>query len=254
MRSGSRFCMEDQVRIGVMERVLRQPRDRVFTAAAELGFEGVEIEVRDDCDAIASLSRSAGVPVCSVICDGDGLGSEHSEARRVARSRLLRAVANAAAPGADGILLPLFEPVSLDDAGQVSRLVEDLAECAAFAARAGVTIGWEGALDAAATRAVIHRVGSPALRCYYDLANGAKRGADPAGELAALGDLVFRVHAKNLNRQPLDAPGVDLAACLSVLKQRGYDGWIVLETAPGDDPLASAAHNLRVVRETRVRA
>ena len=36
------------VRIGVMEKVLKQPRESVFAAAADLGLDGIEIEVLAD--------------------------------------------------------------------------------------------------------------------------------------------------------------------------------------------------------------
>jgi sugar phosphate isomerase/epimerase len=68
-------------------------------------------------------------------------------------------------------------------------------------------------------------------------------------ELRVLAGLIYQVHAKNTNKQHLDAPGVDLAACLAELERQGYEDWIVLETPSGDDPLESARHNLRVLRE-----
>ncbi len=109
-------------------------------------------------------------------------------------------------------------------------------------------LAWEGALDAVATRRTVEAVGSPRLRCCVDFGNCAKYGRSPAEEIRVLGELIVRAHAKNLNKQPLDAPGVDLPACLQALCDVGYDRWLVLETPPGGDPMAAAAHNLAVLR------
>ncbi|MFN3652533.1 MAG: sugar phosphate isomerase/epimerase family protein [Armatimonadota bacterium] len=236
------------IRVGVMEKVLRVPREELFRTARDLGFDGVELELREPLERVRARSEEAGVPVCSLICDGDGLGSEETEQRLIARARLEEAVRETASLGARGIMLPEFSLTDLSDTARVQRFGDDVRACLPLAEEQGVTIGWENALDAASTRTVLEWLDSPAFRCYYDFANGARRGADPAAELRELEGLVYQVHAKNLNKQPLDAPGVDLRACLAVLREQGYQGWIVLETAPGEDARESARHNLRFVR------
>lgn len=35
---------------------------------------------------------------------------------------------------------------------------------------------------------------------------------------------------------------------LAGLRDTGYDGWLVLETEPTDDPAAAAAHNRRALQ------
>lgn len=112
----------------------------------------------------------------------------------------------------------------------------------------GIVAAWKNALNPADTRAVIERAESDFFRCYFDFANAAKRGADPVAELQSPGDLVYRVHAKNANKQHLDAPGVDLVACLGELSRQNYHGWIVLVTPSGTDPISSARHNLDVLK------
>jgi sugar phosphate isomerase/epimerase len=232
-----------------MEKVLRQPREQVFAAAKQIGFEGLEIEVRGDLEALRAAQSEAGLRVCSIICDGVGLGAMKLEERIVARQRLRRAVADAAALRAGSIRLPQFDLADPGDAPATKRFVDDLGYCLPEAEARQIVLCWENALDARSTREVIDQVDSDYFRCCFDLANAAERGDDPAAEIRALGDRIGQVHAKNTDRQPLDAPGVDLHACLAALKNVGYNGWIVLETAAGYDPLESARHNLAVVRE-----
>jgi sugar phosphate isomerase/epimerase len=236
------------LRTGVMEGVLKQPRERLFTIARELGFDGIEIEVRDDAELLRGWAADAGVPVSSLICGGEGAGDLDPNRRMAARNRLERAISDAAWLRVPGILWPMFDLTSLDDGAAVERFVEDVAVGARRAETAGVVIAWENALNAADTRALLEQVDSPCFRCYFDFANAAKRGADPVAEMDTLAGLIYQVHAKNIRKQHLDAPGVDLAGCLEELKRQGYAGWIVLETPSGADPLESARHNLQVLR------
>ncbi|MCC2669340.1 MAG: Xylose isomerase domain protein barrel [Armatimonadetes bacterium] len=238
-----------ELRVGVMERVLRQPRAELFRTAAELGFDGVEIEVGGDLELLRAAQRQRPDSVCSLICGGEGMGAADAEARSAARARLTQAIGDATVLGVRGILWPMFDPEVTAGSLAARRFVDDLRACLFDAEYAGVVVAWENALDSTETRAIIEQVGSDYFRSYFDFANSAKRGADPAAEIRDLFDLIYQVHAKNLNKLPLDAPGVDLKACLCELKGRGYAGWVVLETGPGDDPIAAARHNQQVVRD-----
>jgi len=238
------------LRTGVMEGVLKQPREQLFSVARDLGFDGVEIEVRNDAEALRQWTADAGMPISSLICGGDGAGDLDFNRRAAARYRLERAIFDAAWLRVSGILWPMFELTNLDDPAAVERFLQDVAICARRAEAAGVVIAWENALNAADTRILLEQVDSHAFQCYFDFANAAKRGADPVAEMRQLEGLIYQVHAKNTQKQHLDAAGVDLAACLIELQRQGYTGWIVLETPSGDDPLASARHNLCVLRET----
>ncbi len=238
---------EIRIKIGVMERVLGQPRSRMFAAAAELGFEGLEAEVQGDLDLLAASAKEAGVALCTVICDGPGFGHRDPEVRASARARLIHAIADAEALGAEMVLLPQFDLRDLNDGAAAARFVNDMKECLPRLDNTGITLGWENALSAEDTLRMLDRVGSPAFRCYFDSGNSAKRGRDPAAELRTLGNAFCRVHAKNLEKRSLDEPGVDLNAWLLVLAEQGYAGWLILETGPGSSPLETAAHNRAVL-------
>ena len=236
------------MRIGAMERVLGG-REGLFRHARELGIAGVELEVHHDAVSVRTQAQDAGVRVLSVICGGDGLGAENLADRLLAGERLRRALENAAFLEADAVLLPHFSATVATEAAERRRFIEDICARLDEAKRLEITVAWENGLDAEQTSDLLDQIGSPWFRCCFDFANTAKRGADPAAEIRQLGDRISRVHAKNLNKQPLDAPGVDLRACLLALREVGFAGWLVLETPPGDDPAANAAHNLQVLRD-----
>ena len=64
---------------------------------------------------------------------------------------------------------------------------------------------------------------------------------DTATELRGLGDLVKRVHVKDVHAKVGDCPPglgrVDFAETARALDEIGYEGWIVLETPPGPPEL-----------------
>ena len=86
-------------------------------------------------------------------------------------------------------------------------------------------------------------VDSPAFGCYFDYANVVVRGMDTATELRALGELVRRIHLKDVRVKVGDVPlgqgRVDFTESAKALDEIGYEGWIVLETQPGPPELVA---------------
>ena len=62
----------------------------------------------------------------------------------------------------------------------------------------------------------------------------------------------MQVHVKGVRGAGLDAGTVDLGAVRSALAETGYDGWLLLETAAGEDPLGNARRNLKLLRDELV--
>ena len=79
---------------------------------------------------------------------------------------------------------------------------------------------------------------------YFDVGNAHTQGFDPAADLRALGGLVSQIHTKEPDQIPLMGTGpLDWDAIFAAIAAIGYDGWLVLETATGDDARASAVYN-----------
>ena len=129
--------------------------------------------------------------------------------------------------------IPFFVEAELRDDAAFERAVAAFRALCPLAAERGVVLAYEGTLPAARVRALAERVGSPAFGCYFDLANLVVRGLDPPTEIRQLGDLICRVHVKDLRARKNDChPGlgrVDFPECAAALAEIGYDGWLMVE-------------------------
>jgi sugar phosphate isomerase/epimerase len=250
------------VRFGVIDAVLRGDGEEddaaVFERARTLGFEGVEIDLRrGDLGANGRLERlraAASLPITSLILgshnrDG-GIADADAAVRGRAAAEVRTAVERAAALGADVVLVPFFLAGELVDDAAVERCAESFRALCPAAAAVGVTLAFEGGLDAARIRWIAERADSPAFGCYLDLANPIVAGLDTPTEARLLGPLVRRVHLKDTKSTRGDRrPGegrVDFDACARALAEIGYDDWLVLETPPG--PPEDVARDLDFAR------
>ena len=213
----------------------------VFARARRVGVAGVEVNVTRERMRAGALPRAAhGLAIPSLVLgehnDG-GIADADPSVAAAARDDVRTAVGWAAEVGADAVLVPFFLRGELRTDEDVERAGDAFAQLCPFAAERGVSLLYEGTLPAARVRALAERVGSPAFGVYFDLANPLFDGLDPPTELRALGDLVRRVHVKDMRVTRGDvAPGfgrVDFAASVKALTETGYTGWLVLETPPG---------------------
>jgi sugar phosphate isomerase/epimerase len=250
------------VRFGVIDAVLRgdgeEDEAAVFERARTLGFEGVEVDLRrGDLASDARLDRlraAASLPITSLILgshnrDG-GIADADPAVRRRASDEVRTAVDWAAALGADVVLVPFFLAGDLVDDAAVERCAEAFRALCPVAAAVGITLAFEGSLDAGRIRRIAEHAGSSAFGCYFDLANPIVAGLDSPTEARLLGPLVRRVHLKDTKDTRGDRrPGrgrVDFAECARALAEIGYDDWLVLETPPG--PPADVARDLDFAR------
>jgi sugar phosphate isomerase/epimerase len=131
--------------------------------------------------------------------------------------------------GANVILLAFFGDGDLrNDPKGTDVVVERLKKVAPKAEDAGVTLGIESWLSAEEHLAIIERVGSPAVKVYYDVANSHKAGYDIYAEIRRLGRHICEFHAKDYD----DLYGKGTIAFPEVRKAMddiGYRGWLVME-------------------------
>lgn len=132
------------------------------------------------------------------------------------------------------VLLAFFGNDDLrDDPAGVDEVVRRLKAVAPKAEKAGVFLGIESWLNADQHLAILERVGSPAVKVYYDVCNSNDRGYDIYQEIRKLGKRICEFHAKE-NGALLGQGKVDFQKVREAMDAIGYTGWIQIEGAIPD--------------------
>jgi L-ribulose-5-phosphate 3-epimerase len=156
------------------------------------------------------------------------------------------------AMGCRVVLLAFFGNGDLkgDKAG-TNEVVRRLKAVAPKAEKAGVIFGIESWLSAEEHVDIIDRVGSPAVRVYYDVANSEKMGYDIYREIRWLGGrkLICEFHLKE-NGFLLGQGRVDFQKVRAAIDEIEYSGWMQIEGAvpQGAEMLPSYKENCRFAR------
>jgi L-ribulose-5-phosphate 3-epimerase len=238
------------------------PATSVFGAARAAGLDGVESCLREDYaeDPLWSLpgaraTRAAAdehgleLPSLALMMLNRGGFAGDGPTRARAREIVRHAIDVAQGLGARTMLLPFFGAGKIEDRAAAEQVIEDCRGLAPAAEAAGVTLGLETTLPAPAVLDVLRAVGSPAVRAYFDVANAVWLGYDPVAELEALhgaGALQPhpQLHLKDVAERPADRPPgegrVPYPAVAAALRRLHFDGYLVFETRPTDDPPAAA--------------
>lgn len=96
------------------------------------------------------------------------------------------------------------------------------------AEKAGVILGIESWLSADQHVEILQRVGSPAVRVYYDMGNSQEVGYDICKEIRFLGKRICEFHAKDYH--DLYGKGtMNFPAVRKAMDDIGYRGWMQIE-------------------------
>ena len=262
------------MRFGILSTSLSADLATAFRLAPQAGLEGVEVMYARPVDAVAlarsnhaaeleELAAEASVEVPSLalgcLCQKPSLIGDR---KLVAESvKLVRqAVSVAAEAGARVVLVPFFGKNAIETEDELNRAAEAILELVEPAESAGVVLAIESTLNFNQQEFLLNCLGgSPGVKVYYDTGNLLPRKLDvPTGIRQLGGDRIAQVHVKDVRvvegsppdfDVPLGRGSVDLRACAEALRAIGYDGWLILETPPGPEPLASAKENLAYLRE-----
>lgn len=250
------------IRNGSLERDWKEALD----AAGRLGFDGVELTVkeepeldrlltdagrdevlgwmRDSKAGASSLSISPYGPLTKKDLRGD------AQARTNAVDLVRKSLRACKRLGGAGILLPYFEREHMDiTEEEAGWLAEDMKQCAPLAEELQVDVCLETSFSSAQLKRVSDAVGSERVGVYQDIANALHFGHDPVEMLKSLGTRVKMVHVKDTKGAMLGEGEVDIPGCREALREIGYEGWLVFETSPGDDAVASAKKNLEFAKK-----
>ncbi|HUX87435.1 MAG TPA: sugar phosphate isomerase/epimerase family protein [Chloroflexota bacterium] len=255
-------------RIGIRTSTLRQEALDALQTAGQLGFDGIELVVLDndlirrwqtvdgaaDIRAASDRNRCA---VCALSCGtyrAVNFGEPEPAVRRVGETFVGNCLRACRQLGGSAILLPHFDWVNLDVSPEREQwYIESLRRCVPVAEETGVTIAIETSFTTTQLKRIVDGVGSPLVGSYHDFANTLRLPDGPVASLRSLGAGVVRIHLKDASAEgtnvPLGTGRVDWSACRQAIEDVGYDDWFVLETPPGDDPVAEARKNLAFSRD-----
>ena len=159
--------------------------------------------------------------------------------------------------GVKAVLLAFFAKNDLrDDPTGITEVVRRLKAVAPVAERAGVQLGIESYLTAEQHLDIIDRVGSSAIKVYYDARNATDAGNDIFKEIALLGKkYICELHIKE-NGVRLGNGTIDWPRVRQSLVDVGYEGngWMQIEGAKTkeDDIVAAYQQNLAYVKRNLV--
>jgi sugar phosphate isomerase/epimerase len=220
-------------------------------------------------DMIRMTARTNGITIASVAAhflNAANIANDDPAAVANAILNIKRGITLCADIGAGVLLVPFFYDAEIVGEAGIERLVRALKTLAPDAEKAGVVLGIESTLPAAANLAVVAAVGSKNVGIYWDMANGMAVGYDPVADAKALAGVIVQVHAKEfvrdagpvgsrsaprfdmLNHKALGHGDVPLAAIISALRSGGYTGHVVCETGTFGTVSASAAADLATLR------
>jgi sugar phosphate isomerase/epimerase len=137
-----------------------------------------------------------------------------------------------------------------DDAGK-EEVIRRLKKVAPKAEKAGVILGLESWMSAEDTMRIMDKVGSPAVKMYYDVCNSTDRGYDICKEIRWLGKKnICEFHMKE-NGSLLGKGKVDLEKVRNAINDIGYEGWMQIEGAvpPKGDMVQSYIANQKLLRQ-----
>lgn len=262
-RAAAKYSGKSVVRFGVCDWTIGKPGDPyALEIAGRLGLEGVQVSLvpegvrlmlsRPELQrAYRDAARSSGVEIASFAIGELNNAPLKSDIR--ADRWLEEGIGIAKEMGVKIILVPFFGAGELrNDRRGMEEVGLRLRRLAPIAERAGVVLALESYLSAEDQLWLLDRVGSPAVKLYYDVANSQEAGWDIFREIRLLGDRIVEFHAKDnsdlygrgrdgvpgrnrdsaLARRGDSVPGkgsMDFAAVRSAMEEIGYRGWFIIE-------------------------
>jgi len=228
--------------------------------ARKIGLDGVQVSLGTAADdmrlcqrevqqTFQEAAKASGVAIASLaIGELNSIPYKSDPRAEVWVSRCVEAMS---ALGVKVVLLAFFGKgdLAVDKAG-TEEVVRRLKRVAPKAEKAGVILGLESWLSAEDTMRIMERVGSPAVKMYYDVCNSTDRGYDIGKEICWLGKKnICEFHLKE-NGSLLGQGKVDFKRVRAALDDIGYEGWMQIEGAvpPGGEIVASYIANLKYLR------
>ena len=227
-------------KIGACQWSLRNSGPECFDVAKEIGLDGVQVDLGSaDNDmhlrkpelqqAYLAAAKKSGLQISSLAIaemNNVPLKNDPRAEQWLADSIAVMKVLNVKI-----VLIAAFGKGDLvgDQAG-IDHTVEVLKRLAPKAEAAGVIFGLENYLSAEENLDIIGRVGSSAVKVYYDVGNSTDKGHDIYQEIRMLKGQVCEFHAKDGNFM-LGQGRIDFHKVRAAIDEINFSGWIQIEAA-----------------------
>jgi L-ribulose-5-phosphate 3-epimerase len=206
--------------------------------AAQIGLDGVQIAVGDAGEKLQfcrpdvqqkyqDAAKRTGVEVASVAIDAMWQGPLDSDPRAV---RWLSDMIDVCRSLRLPVCMIVNFKLDLGKTASVDHFVQAIKSVAPKAENSGVVIGMENLFCAEDNMRLIDRVGSPALKVYYDVGNSTDKGRDIFQEIRTLGkrNLICEFHFKDGNYM-LGSGRIDFKKVRKAIDDVDYSGWLQIE-------------------------
>jgi L-ribulose-5-phosphate 3-epimerase len=138
--------------------------------------------------------------------------------------------------------------LDMSNTAEIDHLVRVLKDTAPKAEKHGVLIGVESYLSAEDNLRLLERVGSPAVKVYYDVGNSTDKGRDIYKEIRTLGGAICQFHFKD-GRALLGKGRIDFRRVRQALDAIHYSGWIQIEAAAPHELIADYTAQRKFLKE-----
>jgi sugar phosphate isomerase/epimerase len=228
-------------KIGGCEWMLGKCEPASLEVAKRIGLEGIQLGMGTGADGVdlrkpevqqayLKAAKKTGLEISSASLAWMNAMPLKSDPR--AAQWLADSIDVGKALGLPNIMPACFGPGDLDMANtkEIDQVVRVLKGAAPKAEKEGIILGLESYLSAEANLKILERVGSPALRVYYDVGNSTDKGRDVLKEIPLLGKLICEFHFKDGNFR-LGQGRIDFRKVRRALDKIDYSGWIHIEAA-----------------------
>jgi len=137
------------------------------------------------------------------------------------------------------IVVPLVDNGRLENEQQVEALYSGLETVHSLMRDTDVQIAFESDFPPKRLQKLIASLDEALFGINYDIGNSAALGYDPSEEIATYGSRILNVHVKDRllggTTVPLGQGNADLSRVFQLLKETGYQGQYILQTARAVD-------------------
>lgn len=222
-----------------------------FQMLKDAGFEGVEVNVRDDRKEVLKARDQTGLSVAGISCGActRPFASADSAERQKGVEGLFQALRDASKFGAKSVLVVaggVTDQVSYAQNDQRTR--EEIRKAIPLAEELGIVLAVENVwnhflLSPLEAARYVDEFNSPAVGWHFDVGNVMSIGW-PEHWISVLGKRIEKIHIKEFSRKKMGQEGLrkgfaveffegdnDWPAITRALDEVGYKGWCIVEDA-----------------------